>query len=201
MEIEELDDLLMHLAEEREEPMLDWSEVFGNGHPVEIELGIGKGRFLIDAAQRNPQINYLGVEWAAKYLRIAQARSLKRRLENIRFVRVDARELVELFVPSESIQAYHVYFPDPWPKKRHHKRRLFNAEFLGEVERTLEADGLLWLATDHDEYFQVMEEVLDSDPRFVEVEVNWPEVRTNYEEKYITQGKIINRKVVQKARI
>jgi tRNA (guanine-N7-)-methyltransferase len=198
MEKEILDDLLLHLDEEREESMLDWKAIFGNPDPVEIEIGIGKGRFLLDAAQRNPTINYLGIERAAKYLRIAHARGLRHQLQNVRFARVEAREFVEFFVPQESVLAYHIYFPDPWPKKRHHKRRLFNAEFMVEVERTLQVGGLLWLTTDHDDYFQVMEEVLKTSSCLVEAAVEWPQVKTNYEDKYVAAGKVINRKAVKK---
>lgn len=203
MEIEETGeelDLLLRLEEAAEDdPVLDWQAVFGNSHPVEIELGIGKGRFIMAAAQARPQVNFVGVEWAAKYLRIAQARSQKRRLGNLRLVRAEAREFVEFFVPSSSVQAFHLYFPDPWPKKRHHKRRLFNAGFLAEVERALEPGGRLWLATDHEEYFQVMVEVLRANPRFWVVEAGWEGVKTNYEEKYLTAGKPICRRVVEKA--
>ena len=195
---EKLDDLLLQLDDERDEAMLEWGAIFGNAHPVEIEIGIGKGRFLLDAAERNQTINYLGIERAAKYLRIAHTRGVRRQLQNIRFARVEAREFIEFFVPRESVLAYHIYFPDPWPKKRHHKRRLFNAEFLAEIERTLLVGGLLWLATDHQEYFQVMEEVLATSSCLVETEADWPEVKTNYEDKYVAEGKIINRIAVKK---
>ncbi len=192
-------DLLLRLEEAAEEdPALDWHEVFGNDHPVEIEIGIGKGRFLMAAAQARPQVNFIGVEWAAKYLRIAQARSQKRRLRNLRLVRADAREFVEFFVPASSVRAFHLYFPDPWPKKRHHKRRLFNAEFLGEVERALEPGGRLWLATDHGDYFQAMLEVLAGAERLGEAAADWEGVKTNYEEKYLTAGKPIYRLVLEK---
>lgn len=201
METEELDSLLLELggATDRD-PVLNWQELFGNGYPVEIEIGIGKGRFLIDAAQRLPQVNFVGIEWASKYLRIAHTRSLKRRLCNVRLVRADAREFVEFFVPTESLQAIHIYFPDPWPKKRHHKRRLFNEGFLREVERTLNVGGMLWLATDYVEYFEVMLEVLEGSSCLVEVEEEWQGVRTNYEEKYMVQGKLIYRLILEKQR-
>jgi tRNA (guanine-N7-)-methyltransferase len=182
------------------DPVLDWDMVFGNTHPVEIEIGIGKGRFLIEAAQNNLQVNYIGVERAAKYLRIAQARSLKRNLENIRLILVSAQDFLEFFVPTESVRAIHLYFPDPWPKKRHHKRRLFNVSFIKEVERILEPGGRLWLATDHEDYFAAMLEVLDGSTCLSEIEVEWPGVKTNYEEKYISQGKIIHRRILEKAR-
>jgi tRNA (guanine-N7-)-methyltransferase len=196
-EREALPELLLKLEEPAEQdPVLDWEAVFGNRQPVEIEIGIGKGRYLIAAAQAQPQTNFVGVEWASKYLRIALDRGQKRRLSNLRLVRADAREFVEFFVPAASARAFHLYFPDPWPKKRHHKRRLFDASFLNEVARALEPGGRLWLATDHEEYFAAMQEVLAADLRFREVEADWGEVKTNYEEKYLRAGKPIHRRVV-----
>lgn len=199
METEELDSLLLELGDAADrDPVLNWEELFGNGHPVEIEIGIGKGRFLIDAAQRLPQVNFIGIEWASKYLRIAHTRSLKRSLCNVRLARADAREFVEFFVSADSLQAIHIYFPDPWPKKRHHKRRLFNEGFLREVERSLKVGGRLWLATDYAEYFEVMLEVLAGSRCLMEVEEEWPGVKTNYEEKYMVQGKAIYRRILEK---
>ena len=192
--------LMLELDENSDrDPVLVWEEVFGNSHSVEVEMGIGKGRFLIDAAQRHPEVNYLGIERAHKYLRIAHARSLKRHLTNIRFARTDAREFLEFCVPAESVRAIHLYFPDPWPKKRHHKRRLFDSVFLSEVERCLEPGGRLWLATDHEEYFERMLEVLAGSADLGQVEGEWTGPRTNYEDKYISQGKEIHRRVLEKS--
>ena len=191
-------EFLLQLADAGDaDPMLRWVEVFSNEHPVEIEIGIGKGRFILDAARRREDVNYVGVEWAMKYLRMAHARCVRRELSNLRFVRADAREFVEFFVPECSVNAYHIYFPDPWPKKRHHKRRLFNREFLNEVERTLMPGGLLWLATDFAEYFEVMEDVLRESDRLRETDRVWDGAKTNYEEKYLAVGKPIYRRVLQ----
>lgn len=193
-----LPDLSLKLEDPAEaDPVLNWQAVFGNGQPVEIEIGIGKGRFIIASATAQPGTNFVGVEWAAKYLRLALSRAQKRRLPNLRLVHADAREFVEFFVPSASVQALHLYFPDPWPKKRHHKRRLFEPSFLGEVARVLIPGGRLWLATDHQEYFEVMQEVLAGDARFQDAEATWGGVKTNYEEKYLRVGKPINRRVLE----
>ena len=100
-------------------------------------------------------------------------------------------------MPEKSVNAYHIYFPDPWPKKRHHKRRLFNREFLSEVERTLVPGGRLWLATDFGEYFDVMVEVLAQSHSMREVEAEWVGAKTNYEEKYLAVGKPIYRRVLE----
>ncbi len=180
---------------EKPDSMVDLVSMFGNTRPVEIEIGIGKGRFLIDAAKRDSNSNFLGIEWAIKYLRIAHKRTLNANLSNIRFLRADAREFVEFFLPSNSVQAYHIYFPDPWPKKRHHKRRLINAEFRVEVERTLCAGGRVWLATDHQDYFEVIMEVFEDSLILEPVEMAWEGTRTNYERKYMDEGKLIFRQV------
>jgi tRNA (guanine-N7-)-methyltransferase len=191
-------ELLLQLADiDDVDPVIRWFEVFANEKPIEIEIGIGKGRFLVDAADRRPDANFVGVEWAMKYLRMAHARSVRSGLDNMRFVRADAREFVEFFVPSATVQAYHIYFPDPWPKKRHHKRRLFNDGFLREIERTLASGGRLWLATDFADYYEAMLDVLGRSEILHEIEVDWEGARTNYEEKYLAAGKPIFRRVME----
>lgn len=194
-------DLLISLDEESEsDPVLDLPSLFGNDHPVEVELGIGKGRFLLDAAARHPESNYLGVEWAAKYLRLAVERARRRGLENLRFAHGDAREFVEFFMASASVRAIHVYFPDPWPKKRHHKRRLLDEAFLAEAARVLEPGGRLWIATDHDDYFQSILQALCSWRDHLRVVATpWEGARTNYEDKFLQGGRPIHRRVLQRA--
>ena len=150
-------------------PPMCWKTVFGNENPVEIEIGCGKGRFLLEAARQRPEINYLGVERAPKYVRRIQQRFQKhikhtaRRareveaslFQNVRLVWSDAARFVDCYVAERCIQAYHVYFPDPWPKKRQHKRRLFrNETWLRGIERTLcPSSGHLYVMTDYGEYF------------------------------------------------
>lgn len=192
-------ELLLTLEDRGEDdPVLCCADVFGNDNPVEVELGIGKGRFLIDQAQRQPQVNFFGIEWAWKYLRLALVRCDKRDLTNVRLIRADAREFVEFFLPADSVQAFHLYFPDPWPKKRHHKRRLFDDGFVREITRILRVGGLLRLATDHDDYFEVMVETLERAQGLAEIEVAWDGVSTNYEDKFLAKGKQINRRVMEK---
>ena len=146
-----------------------WADVFPTDGPVEIEIGIGKGRFILDAAEKRPSILHLGVEWANKYLRFAEARAQRRGLENIRFVRVDARELMPC-VPSGSVQAFYVFYPDPWPKKRHHKRRFLREDMAAELARTLVDGGKLHVATDHDAYWEALQPVFDEQPGFARQE-------------------------------
>ena len=176
--------------------VVDWNEIFGSQGRVEIEIGIGKGRFLLASAEARPDVHHLGVEWANQYLRIAEARALKRRLTNVRFARVDARELVRQ-VPSGSVTTYYVFYPDPWPKKRHQKRRFLQKESVDELARTLVPAGTLHAATDHDEYWAAIEAVLDPHPGFERLDrfggddfpVAIDAPLTNFEEKYLSDGR------------
>ena len=192
--------LLLSLNDDSDEdPILDVAAIFANHHPVEVELGFGKGRFLLDAAQRRPEHNFIGVEVAGKYLRLAHDRALKRGLTNLRFIHGDAREFVEFFLPAGAVHALHVYFPDPWPKKKHHKRRLLDEGFFEEALRVLEVSGRLWIATDHDDYFEAILEGLEAAvERFSLVEAVWDGTTTNYEDKFVSVGSTIHRRVLEK---
>ena len=171
--------------------------LFGDGRRVEIEVGIGKGRFMLASAEVRPDVLHLGVEWANKYLRVAEIRAVKRGLTNVRFARVDAREMVERAVPASSVSAYYVFYPDPWPKKRHQKRRFFRKETLDHVARTLVPGGALHAASDHADYWETIEEVLTAHASFERLPefggddfplpVDQP--LTNFETKYLVEGR------------
>lgn len=190
----------LRLSVESCQAPLDWGAIFGSDGPVEIEIGTGKGRFLLGAAEARPDVLHLGIEWANKYLRVAEARALRRGLNNVRFVRIDARELLP-FIPAASIAAYYVFYPDPWPKARHHKRRFIQVETANEVARTLVPGGMLHVATDHDEYWQAIVAVLDVHPEFERQAAfggpSFPlpidEPLTNFEIKYGREGRTRNR--------
>ena len=176
-----------------------WDRLFDNEKPVEVEIGCGKGRFLINSAMAYPEINYIGIERALRYFRIMKERVVRRELANVRLLRDDAVYFVERFIPDGAVSAYHIYFPDPWPKKRHRKRRLFNTRFLEEIERTLAAGGTLDFATDYVEYFEEIQALLEGSDR-LDVLGEIPErVRelgrdlTNFETKYTAEGRAIHR--------
>lgn len=176
-----------------------WDRLFDNEKPVEVEIGCGKGRFLINSAMAYPEINYIGIERALRYFRIMKERVVRRELANVRLLRDDAVYFVERFIPDGAVSAYHIYFPDPWPKKRHRKRRLFNTRFLEEIERTLAAGGTLDFATDYVEYFEEIQALLEASDR-LDVLGEIPErVRelgrdlTNFETKYTAEGRAIHR--------
>jgi tRNA (guanine-N7-)-methyltransferase len=179
-----------------------WTTVFGDDRPVEIEVGCGKGLFLITAAQSNPATNFVGIEIERKYHLFTANRVAKRKLTNVRMLCGDARRLLHDCVPAASIQGLHVYFPDPWWKQRHRKRRVFNVEFVEQCERVLRPDGWLRVASDVQEYFTIISALFRE--RSGMREEPWPERETltadlayftNFERKARLEGKPIHRAV------
>lgn len=181
------------------EDQVRWDRFFENNGPVEIEIGCGKGRFIINSAMAYPQINYIGIERALRYFRIMKERVVRRELANVRLLRDDAVYFVERFIPDGSVSAYHIYFPDPWPKKRHRKRRLFNPRFIEEIVRTLAAGGTLDFATDYVEYYEEIQALLEASDRLDalgEIPERVKELGcdlTNFETKYTAEGRVIHR--------
>jgi tRNA (guanine-N7-)-methyltransferase len=125
-----------------------WRRVFANDAPVEIEIGSGDGVFLESWAARCPSRNFLGLERSPAKARRLSERFTRRSLPNVRTLQADARCLVSALVPEGSVAAYHVYFPDPWPKRGHAPRRIFTPDFVTTLARTLVPGGRLWFATD-----------------------------------------------------
>ncbi len=143
---------------------LDLKTLFGRPGPVHLELGSGKGTFLLNQARINPHFSYFGIEWANEYYRYSVDRMRRWQVENVRILRADGRIFIEQYLPDESIDTFHVYFPDPWPKNRHHKRRFFQPAVIAQVARCLVIGGEIRTATDHAEYFEVIKSVLLDDP-------------------------------------
>ncbi|MHC4529076.1 MAG: tRNA (guanine(46)-N(7))-methyltransferase TrmB, partial [Planctomycetota bacterium] len=132
---------------------IDFVGVFGRSGPVHIEIGCGKAAFLLNQARAQPLVNFLGLEWARQYYRYAADRMGRWGLTNVRIIRTDAALFVANYLPPESVDCFHIYFPDPWPKRRHHKRRLFSHANLNHIIRALRSDGTLKVVSDHLEYF------------------------------------------------
>jgi tRNA (guanine-N7-)-methyltransferase len=179
---------------------VDWRGVFGNDHPVELEVGSGKGLFLVNAATAHPGHNFLGIELARKYAKKAAERVAKRNLTNVKVVSGDARLFLARHVPSASLRAVHVYFPDPWWKARHKKRRVFAEPLVADIEHSLVPKGELFVATDVEEYFGVIRDLMGIHPRFEECPPPAPkdpehdlDYLTNFERKYRIEGRPIYR--------
>jgi tRNA (guanine-N7-)-methyltransferase len=165
-----------------------WPDLFGNDHPVEFEIGMGKGTFLTDQAKARPETNFFGLEYARWFWRYASDRLRRNNCTNARTARAEAAYFVKEFVPDASLAVLHIYFPDPWPKKRHHKRRLIQKPFLEQVERILKPAGRLQVVTDHQDYFQQIQEVVRGS-RLKEIDYAVSEVGTNFERKYRREGR------------
>lgn len=145
--------------------------LFGKGVPLEIEIGSGKGRFLLEWAAAHPEIGLLAVERARTYLTLAAERAARRGLGNVRLVHTTAEDLLHRCLAPASVAAVHVYFPDPWPKKRHHKRRFFCPANLARLAEVLRPCGLLRVKTDHADYAAVIGDCLADEPRLQPVDV------------------------------
>ena len=188
---------------------VNWEAIFGNDHPVELEIGAGKGTFLLAVAQALPGHNYVGIEWAKQYAEFAADRLRRHQANNARMVHGEATWWVRCHVPDESLVALHVYFPDPWPKARHQKRRLIQLSFLKEVYRILKPGGKLRLVTDHADYFAHMQKVLSEQTDLPAVMFDSPVplkadapagsiVGTNFERKYIAEGRTFHATAAEK---
>ena len=174
---------------------LDWREVFDEPRPVEIDIGCGKGAFLLWAAQARTQHNFVGIERQLVRVRKVDKKIQRLGLRNVRLIRIEASYFVSKIVLNNSVSAYHIYFPDPWPKRRHHPRRLFNTGFVQELDRTLTRGGAVNVATDDDDYFVHIEKVMVESKRFAVTppEPLPPDAKTEFENLFVAQGKPIHR--------
>ena len=175
---------------------MNWAEVFGNDRPVELEIGTGKGTFLLEQARARPEVNFFGIEWARWFWRYASDRLRRHGCLNARTVRAEASFFLTEHVPAGSLSVLHVYFPDPWPKARHHKRRLIQAKFMPLVDRVLAPGGRLQVVTDHQGYFEENIEPSVRGSTLKVVDYNRPGsagegefVGTNFERKYQREGR------------
>lgn len=181
-------------------------EVFENDKPIHIEIGMGKGRFLMDLAELNPDINYVGIEKYSSVLLRAIQKQEQRLLPNVKFIRMEAENICDVFAPSEVDKIY-LNFSDPWPKDRHAKRRLPSREFLGRYDKILKADGVVEFKTDNKDLFQfALDEVepagwtLDAVTYDLhhDEKMNEGNVMTEYEEKFSSLGNPIYKYIVSR---
>lgn len=122
--------------------------------PFEIEIGCGKGTFIVNQAAAAPDVNYLGIEWAREFYMYTSDRVRRRSLMNVRMLHADATDFLSWRCPGGIVRVIHLYFSDPWPKKKHHKNRVIQDSFLAEAARVLESGGELRIVTDHDDLWQ-----------------------------------------------
>ena len=162
-------------------------DLFGRECPIEVDVGCGKGRFLLEHAARNPDTYFLGIDRMLRRIRKIIRKAERRRLCNVRLMRMDAYYAVAHLLPANAVSTYYIFFPDPWPKKRHHDNRLFNATFLDALFRTLLPEGQIHFATDHLPYYAEVHDLLRADARFEEIPAYIPpdEEKTDFELQFI----------------
>ncbi len=144
----------------------DWEAFFGNDQPIEIDVGSGRGLFLIRTGLENPDTNYVGIEIDYREGRRAARRAVKREMPNVRVWGGDVHVAFNDVIPPHSVSAVHVYFPDPWWKRRHRRRRVFTDVFVDEIDRVIKPGGLVHSWSDVEEYFEIIQSLMDHDPRF-----------------------------------
>jgi tRNA (guanine-N7-)-methyltransferase len=172
---------------------LELAALFGNANPVALEIGSGKGRFLIATAAERPELNLIGIEKSLHYHRVIRERVLKRKLSNVRLINHDAYLVLQKMVPDASVAEVHIYFPDPWPRPKEQKRRIIRADVLAEIRRVLVPGGAGIFVTDHRAYFDKAAPLIESWFR-AERRIPGPDdpPRTNYEAKYRAEGRPIH---------
>ncbi|MHC4908782.1 MAG: tRNA (guanosine(46)-N7)-methyltransferase TrmB [Planctomycetota bacterium] len=167
--------------------------------PFELEIGSGKGTFLVQVAAVATDRNFLGIEWAGEFYRYAADRIRRRQLDNVRVLHADATEFIRYWCPDAIVDVLHLYFSDPWPKKRHHKRRVIQDASLVEFHRVLVQGGELRIVTDHADLWAWNEEHVARHGDLFERRPYEPLnaedgelVGTNYERKFIAEGRAFN---------
>lgn len=178
-----------------------WKEIFGNSNPVHIEIGMGKGKFISTLAKMNPDINYVGIEKYSSVLVRAVEKQNELQLPNLKFIRMDAENIVNIFGKGEVDKIY-LNFSDPWPKDRHAKRRLTSKEFFARYDVILKKDGEVHFKTDNRDLFDFsLEEVGNANWKLKahtfdlhnDESLNEGNVMTEYETRFSEEGKPINK--------
>jgi tRNA (guanine-N7-)-methyltransferase len=166
---------------------LDLEKIFERKAPLHVDLGCGDGAFLCTLARRIPQKNFLGIERLVGQIRSATRKAA--RLGNVRLLRVESSYAVHHLLPAESVETFYLLFPDPWPKRRHHRRRIVTPDFLNSVQSALEQNGVLRLATDQSDYFENIVRLARNQSGFRIVDLNEADLPlTNFEQKFRAQG-------------
>lgn len=192
------------VVHEPEQHRGSWQQVFGNVNPVHIEIGMGKGRFLCEMARLHPEINYIGIEKYSSVLLRAVQKMEAAPLPNIRFIRMDAEDIEQVFAGDE-VERIYLNFSDPWPKDRHARRRLPSRQFLARYDRLLRADGVLEFKTDNRELFDfALEEASAAGWEMKELtydlhgdaRLSQGNVMTEYEERFSAKGNPIYKYII-----
>lgn len=195
-----------YVIQEPEKLKGKWSSLFHNNHPIHIEIGMGKGQFIHELAAANPDINYIGIEMYSSVLYRALEKRAETELENLFFLRFDAKYLADIFDHGEVSRIY-LNFSDPWPKDRHAKRRLTSAGFLAIYNDILTSDGFIQFKTDNRDLFDFSVETVEESALWNINEITYDlhhseflegNIMTEYESRFVAEGKPICRFVISR---
>ena len=166
------------------------TDLFGQDQPVEVELGSGDGSFLANYATLHPERNFLGVERLLGRLRKLDRKGRRAGLTNLRGLRIESAYFLEYLFPRHSATALHIYFPDPWPKRKHRRHRLINERFPAVAWQALAPGGVVHLRTDDEDYFAQMRSVFDASPMFrlIETPAELAALLTDFEREFHARG-------------
>ena len=169
---------------------LNIPELFPQNQPLEVELGCGDASFLLNYAKAHPERNFIGVERLGGRIRKLDRKGRRAGLTNLRGVRIESSYFLEYLLPPKSAAALHVYFPDPWPKRKHLKNRFINERFTEIAQRVLTPGGVVYLRTDHEDYFMQMTDVFAASAAFraVETPLELSALLTDFEADFLKQG-------------
>jgi tRNA (guanine-N7-)-methyltransferase len=167
----------------------------GEDRPLAVDVGCGKGRYLLAVAQKHPEMNFLGIDRMRSRMVKLSRKLTRANLHHVRLVQVEASYAIRHLLPGNSVSVITIFFPDPWPKRRHHRRRLFCPRFLDDLDRVMKPGAILHIATDHLDYFDAIAALFDSDARFQSIPAYEPteDERTDFELIFTGQGKPIGR--------
>ena len=183
-----------------------WQEVFENTHPLRLEVGMGKGQFIMEQARRHPEMNFIGIEMYSSVLIRALQKMEEEELPNLKFLRIDARTLPDCF-GEEEVDRIYLNFSDPWPKDRHAKRRLTSRQFLARYDQVLKSDGIIEFKTDNRPLFEFsLEEAKEANWHIDlytfdlhhEEALMLDNIMTEYEARFSAQGNPIHKMVISR---
>jgi tRNA (guanine-N7-)-methyltransferase len=174
---------------------LDWREIFGNDHPVEVDLGAGDGGFALAYATQHPEVNLLAVERLLGRVRKIEKRAARGKLANLRVLRLEFGYTVRYLLPPGTVSIAHILFPDPWPKRRHWPRRLIQPGFVRDLATALRSGGELRFTTDHDHYFETAQQAVTEAGVLKRAEEwDWSaDPKTDFQQTFDAEGRATHR--------
>jgi tRNA (guanine-N7-)-methyltransferase len=167
----------------------------GTQRPLAVDVGCGKGRYLLAAAQKHPEMDFLGIDRMRSRIQKLSRRLTRASLQHVHLLQVEASYAIQHLLPDHCVSVFTIFFPDPWPKRRHHRRRLVCPSFLNDLDRAMAPGGNIHVATDDRDYFESISELFEPDSRFDAIPVFVPDAdeQTDFERLFSGQGKPIGR--------